>query len=185
MTSSRRTSEETALSVLSQLNQTQALIQGLLQEMRASSSEQASLKAELKQLRYNVTILSNIIRGGDGHQKPLLSEVEVLKHSDLHLDKRITTVSDVLDREIDEIAEALSKQVDNLHQQLLDAERRLEDKIGAAAKIEKEHQALVLQLQHENIKDVRLDRRQKLQILSTIIIAFISLVASAISLWKD
>jgi len=182
MASSRRTSDEAAFSVLSQLNQTQALIQTLLQEIRVSSSEQASLKSELKQLRHSVSILSNIIRGGDGHHKPLLSEVEVLKHADHHLDKRITTVSDVLDREIDEIADALSKQFDNLRKQFFDSEKRLDERIKASEQAKKEHQALVMQLQHENVKDVRLDRRQRLQILSTIVIALLSLVASAITL---
>jgi len=184
MASSRRTSDEAALSVLNQLNQTQALIQSLLQEIRIGSAEQAALKQELKQLRHSVTILSNIIRGGDGHTKPLLSEVEVLKHADHHLDKRITTVSDELDEDIDQIANALSKQVDDLKMQLTSTVQKLDARIDASKKKADEQHALAMQLQHDNIKDVRLDKRQRLQIWSTVIIAFISLVASAISLFK-
>jgi len=183
--SSRGTSDEAALSVLNQINQTQNLIQSLLKEMRDGSAEQASLKAELKQLRHSVLILSNIIRGGDGHSKPLLSEVEVLKHSDLHLDKRISTVSDVLDSEIDEVANALSKQMDELRRQHEVSIRSLEEKVEAYKK-EKDAQAVVaMQLQHDERKDLRLNKRQLFQVWSTIIIAVIAFISSAISLFRE
>jgi len=162
--------------VAAQLVQTQALIQSLLAEIHKSSASQAALKAEMKGLRYNVQVLSNIIRGGDGHNKPLLSEVEVLKHADLHLEKRMTKVVSDMEMQMDELGNAFSSIEDSLKDSISAQHKSLIADIGTT-----ETQRLHLQL--SDTKDLRLDNRQRLQIGATVVIAVLSLVGTIIALF--
>ena len=168
--------------ITAQLAQTQSLIQNLLSEIRESSVSQAALKAELKQLRYNVQVLSNIIRGGDGNNRSLISEVEVLKHADHHLDKRMTAILGELEEQIDEMANALSASTDRLQAKLEEHRKELETKLETADIKRREDEAQKMQLQLADKQDLRLDRRQRLQTYSTIAIAIISLIGSIAAL---
>lgn len=180
---SSREKQDSGISAISaQLTQTQSLIQSLLSEIRESSASQAALKAELKQLRYNVQVLSNIIRGGDGHTRPLLSEVEVLKHADHHLDKRITAAIQHMEEQLDEAGNALSASSDRLAAKLEEAKKELETKIDLAETKRREDETQKLQLQLSDKKDIRLDRRQRTQMWIGVIIAVISLIGSTLAL---
>ena len=172
MTSSRET-PEAVVAIAAQLTNTQNLIQTLLVELRTTSSGQAALKQELKQLRYNVTILSNIIRGGgDGQSKPLLSEVEILKHADLHLDKRLTACMKDLEEQISDLSVAFAKKAEDLQSKIEQAEQKRAEDVTAR-----------FQLQLEEKKDQRLDGRQRFSTWATIIIAVISLIGSLAALY--
>ena len=162
--------------VAAQLTQTQALIQSLLAEIHKSSASQAALKAEMKQLRYNVQVLSNIIRGGDGHNRPLLSEVEVLKHADSHLEKRMTKLVSEMEAEMDALGNAFSSIEDSLKDSIAAQHKSLTADIGAA-------ETQRMQLQLSDTKDLRLDKRQRLQIGATVAMAVLSLVGTIIALF--
>jgi len=168
--------------IAAQLTQTQSLIQSLLSEIRESSASQAALKSEMKQLRYNVQVLSNIIRGGDGHTKPLLSEVEILKHADHHLDKRITATITDLEEQLDEMANALSASTDRYTGALEKQRVFLEGKIDATEAHRKADETQRLQLQLSDKQDLRLDKRQRTQMWVTVVIAVISLIGSTVAL---
>ena len=168
--------------IAAQLTQTQSLIQSLLSEIRESSASQAALKSELKQLRYNVQVLSNIIRGGDGHTKPLLSEVEILKHADYHLDKRITSVLKELEEQLDEMGNAISAATDRYTEALTAQKLALEGKIDANEVKRKADETQRLQLQFSDKKDLRLDKRQRTQMWIGVVIAVISLAGSTLAL---
>lgn len=162
--------------IAAQLTQTQSLIQSLLAEIHKSSASQAALKAEMKGLRYNVQVLSNIIRGGDGHSKPLLSEVEVLKHADSHLEKRMTKVVSDMETQMDELGNAFSSIEDSLKESIAAQHKSLTADIGSA-------ETKRLQLQLSDTKDLRLDKRQRLQIGATVAMAVLSLVGTVIALF--
>ena len=180
--SSRENQDSGIAAIAAQLLQTQSLIQSLLSEIRESSASQAALNSELKQLRYNVQVLSNIIRGGDGHTKPLLSEVEILKHADHHLDKRITVAIHDLEEQLDEMANALSASTDRHAEDLAKYKAELEGKINAAETQRKADETQRLHLQLSDTKDLRLDKRQRTQMWITVIIAVISLIGSTLAL---
>jgi hypothetical protein len=180
--SSRESQDRGIAAIAAQLTQTQSLIQSLLSEIRESSASQASLKSELKQLRYSVQVLSNIIRGGDGHTKPLLSEVEILKHADHHLDKRITAMIQDMETQLDEMANALSASSDLFRDGMEKQKLLLEGKIEAAEVNRKADETQKLQLQLSDKKDLRLDKRQRTQMWITVVIAVISLIGSTLAL---
>jgi chromosome segregation ATPase len=172
-----------------QLQQTQTLLQTVLTEIRENSSEQAALSTELKSLRLNVNTLSNIIRGGDGNTKPLVLEVEMMKHADLHLDKRISAIVE----DIEEQILGLSKNIAESSARADASNKELEAKIELADKQRREWETAKLQaevatnaakLQAEvaTNNDMRLDSRTRLQTWSTIIIAVIALVSSVLTL---
>lgn len=172
-----------------QLQQTQSLLQTVLTEIRENSSEQAALNTELKTLRLNVNTLSNIIRGGDGNTKPLVLEVEMMKHADLHLDKRITAVVD----DIEEQIIGLSKNISEVMARSDASKKELEAKIELADKHRREWEAakLAAETAANNAKlqaevatnnDLRLDKRSRFQVWSTIIIAILALVSSTLAL---
>lgn len=180
--SSRERQDSGIAAIAAQLTQTQSLIQSLLSEIRESSASQAALKSEMKQLRYSVQVLSNIIRGGDGHTKPLLSEVEILKHADHHLDKRITAAIEDLENQLDEMANALSASTDRFGEAMGQQRAALEGKIDAAEAQRKSDETQRLQLQLSDKKDVRLDKRQRTQMWIGVVIAVISLIGSTLAL---
>jgi hypothetical protein len=180
--SSRESQDRGIAAIAAQLTQTQSLIQSLLSEIRESSASQASLKSELKQLRYSVQVLSNIIRGGDGHTKPLLSEVEILKHADHHLDKRITAMIADMETQLDEQANALSASSDLFRDGLEKQRNLLEGKIAAAEIQRKADETQRMQLQLSDTKDLRLDKRQRTQMWIGVVIAVISLIGSTLAL---
>jgi hypothetical protein len=182
MLSSRERQDSGITAIASQLAQTQSLIQSLLSEIRDSSASQAALKAEMKQLRYSVQVLSNIIRGGDGHTKPLLSEVEILKHADHHLDKRITAAIQDLEEQLDEMGNALSAATDRYTESMEKQRLALEGKLDATETRRKNDETQKLQLQLSDKKDLRLDGRQRTQMWITVIIAVISLIGSTLAL---
>jgi septal ring factor EnvC (AmiA/AmiB activator) len=169
--------------VTAQLTQTQGLIQNLLAEIHKSSASQAALKAELKQLRYNVQLLSNIIRGGDGHNKPLLSEVEVLKHADSHLERRMTKVVQDMESQMDELGNAFSSIEDGLKESIASQRASLEGKISEADRNRRDNDTQRMELQLLDTKDLRLDKRQRFQTLATIAIAVLSLIGTTIALF--
>lgn len=165
-----------------QLQQTQTLLQTVLAEIRQNSAEQASLNAELKNLRVHVNTLSNIIRGGDGNSKPLVLEVEMMKHADLHLDKRITAVVEDIEDQILSLAKNLTESV-----------ARTEAKIDAADKSRRDWETAKLQadVATNNAKlaadvatnnDIRLDVRSRYATRVSIIIAIISMIGTTLAL---
>lgn len=167
-----------ATAVATQLFQTQSLIQNLLSELRENSSSVATLAAELKHLRVNVQTLSNIIRGDDGNSKPLMWEVEVLKSGNLHLDKRMT-----------EIVSDYEDQILSLGKNIAETFEKLEAKFAEAASERREYETKQMELaaqernqvrqltQAESV-DLRADRRQKLTIFVSVILAVISLAGT-------
>lgn len=169
--------------VTAQLTQTQGLIQNLLVEIHKSSAAQAALKAELKSLRYNVQLLSNIIRGGDGHQRPLLSEVEILKHADTHLEKRMTKVVGDMEAQMDELGNAFSSIEDSLKESIVAQRAALEKKIAEGEVSLRADETHRMQLQLADTKDLRLDKRQRLGTIATIAIAVLSLIGTTIALF--
>jgi len=172
--------------IAAQLMQTQSLIQSLISEIHKSSAAQATLNSELKQLRYNVQVLSNIIRGDDGHAKPLLSEVETLRYAGNHLEKRMSVLTKEMDEQMDELGNALSSTTDRL-QKAIDAQRvSIEAKMDAESTQRRLDETQRLQLQFSDTQDLRLDKRQRLQTLATIMIAVISLIGTVFALFvKD
>jgi hypothetical protein len=172
-----------------QLQQTQTLIQTLLAEIRENSSEQASLNAELKNLRVLVNTLSNIIRGGDGNSKPLVLEVEMMKHADVHLDKRITAVVEDIEDQI----LSLAKNVADVREHTEISKRELEARIELADKQRRDWETAKLQadVSANNAKlqadvatsnDLRLDRRTRLSIWVGVIIAIMSMIGTTLAL---
>lgn len=187
--SSGEKSDSYVTAVATQLFQTQTLVQTLLTEIRENSAEQAALNAELKNLRLNVSTLSNIIRGGDGNTKPLVLEVEMMKHADLHLDKRITLVVEDIEEQIIGLSKNISEAVARSEASKKDIEAKIElaDKQRReweAAKLAAETAANNAKLQAEvaTNNDLRLDKRSRFQVWSTIIIAILALVSSTLAL---
>jgi hypothetical protein len=172
-----------------QLQQTQTLIQTLLTEIRENSSEQASLNAELKNLRINVNTLSSIIRGGDGNSKPLVLEVEMMKHADIHLDKRITAIVEDIEDQI----LSLAKNVADAREHTEASKRELEARIELADKQRRDWETAKLQadVSANNAKlqadvatnnDLRLDRRTRLSIWVGVVIAVMSMIGTTLAL---
>lgn len=169
MSSSRETADVTAIAA--QILSTQALMQALLTEIRTSTASQAALKQDLKSLRYSVGVLSNLVRGGDGNHKPLLSEVELLKHADEHFEKRLTALMKDLDEQVSNLTVSFANQIAALKTGAEKAEiQRRQDETARVA------------LQVEERKDVRLDKRHRLTTWTTVIIAIISLAGSIAAL---
>ena len=180
--SSGEKSDSYIAAVAMQLQQTQALIQTLLTEIRENSTEQSALNAELKNLRINVNTLSNIIRGGDGNNKPLVLEVEMMKHADLHLDKRITAV-----------VEDIEDQILSLAKNLVEATTRVEAKIDAADKSRREWETAKLNadVAANNAKlaadvstnnDLRLDSRTRFATKVGLVVAILSMIGTILAL---
>lgn len=180
--SSGEKSDSYVTAVATQLFQTQTLIQTLLSEIRENSAEQAALNAELKNLRLNVNTLSNIIRGGDGNTKPLVLEVEMMKHADIHLDKRITAV-----------VEDIEDQILSLAKNLVESVSRAEAKIEAADKSRRDWEAakLAADTATNNAKlaadvatnnDLRLDSRTRFATKASIVIAIVSMIGTILAL---
>jgi len=124
------------------------LIQALLKEIRDDTIVQAALKTEMKTLRENVSMLSNIIRGGDNGGS-LLTEVALLK------------------RQTDELEERLGGIQSGLLRQ---AEQRHAD--------EKARMAMV----HEDVKATRVEKRKRLAIYASIVVAIMSVAGTALGL---
>lgn len=175
--------------VAAQLLQTQSLIQNLLAELRENSTSVATLSAELKHLRINVQMLSNIIRGDDGNTKPLIMEVEVLKLANVHLDKRMTeVVKDFEDQVI-----SLGRNISNVSSVLEEQRKEFEEKLNAEENRRREYEtkemeirqrdrAQTLQLaQAENV-DIRADSRQRFQTWVSVLLALISLIGTVVAL---
>lgn len=180
--SSGEKSDSYVTAIAMQLQQTQTLIQTLLTEIRENSSEQASLNAELKNLRINVNTLSSIIRGGDGNSKPLVLEVEMMKHADIHLDKRMTAVVEDLEDQLVSLGKNLSSATERF-QSALDAQRiAFEAKLELADKLRREYETARLQAEVAENNDIRLDGRTRFQTWSTIVIALLALVGSTLAL---
>jgi chromosome segregation ATPase len=170
MTSSRDTLDNSALA--SQLASTHSLIQGLLKEMRDSSVEQASLKTDLKSLRYSVSMLSNIIRGGESGARSILTEVELLKKCSEDLEEQLCESVVSLNKRIEEVVGALNKQFEEIQRKMAEAEAD-----------RKTNEALKLQLQQQEVSDRRLDKRQRLATWAGIVVALIALAGSVLALF--
>jgi chromosome segregation ATPase len=169
MSSSRETANVAAIAA--QIASTQTLIQTLLHEIRSSTAAQAALKQDLKSLRHSVGVLSNLVRGDDGHSRPLLSEVELLKHADQHFEKRLTALMKDLDEQVTELTRSFANQIAELKGGMEKAEEnRRQDETARVA------------LQVEERKDIRLDKRQRFATWTTVIIAIISLAGSIAAL---
>jgi hypothetical protein len=165
-----------------QLQQTQTLIQTLLTEIRENSSDQASLAADLRNLRLNVDTLSGIIRGGDGNSKPLVLEVEMMKHADIHLDKRMTSIVEDLEDQLVSLGRNLSSSSERF-QGALDAQRiTFEAKLELSDKLRREYETARLQAEVATNNDIRLDGRARFQVWATIIIALLALIGSTLTL---
>jgi septal ring factor EnvC (AmiA/AmiB activator) len=176
--SGERSDSFAATAVATQLFQTQSLIQTLLSEIRENSSLTANLNAELKNLRLNVNTLTSIVRGGDGNNRPLVLEVEMMKHADLHLDKRITTVMEDLEDQILSLAKNLSEasaRVDT-------AKKELEAKIELADKQRRDWETAKLQADVATNNDIRLDGRTRFATWASIVIAIISMIGTILAL---
>jgi chromosome segregation ATPase len=161
-----------------QLQQTQTLIQTLLTEIRENSSLTANLNADLKHLRVNVNTLSNIIRGDDGNPKPLVMEVEMMKHADLHLDKRITAIVEDIDDQI----VSLAKNVADATNRMEASKKELEAKIELADKQRREWETAKLQAEVATNNDIRLDGRTRFGTWASIVIAIISMIGTVLAL---
>jgi len=146
--------------IAAQLASTQTLMQQLLKEIRDSSVSQASLKTELKQLRYNVTMLSNIIRGGDAGGESLLTEVALLKRG-----------ADEIEGRMDELEESVSGQLE-----------QIQSSIGSADRQRREDETSRMTLEQTAIRDDKLDKRQRLNTYATILVALIALAGSILAL---
>ena len=178
MSSEREKQDSLATAVATQLFQTQSLIQNLLAEIRESSATTASLSAELKHLRVNVQTLSNIIRGDDGNPKPLVMEVEVLKHAQLHFDKRITEIHKDIEDQILSLAKNMAEQVGKVSKALEDEEKERRAYETKQMEIAAQERLQTRQLtQAENV-DLRADSRQRLTIFVSVILAIISLAGT-------
>lgn len=187
--SSGEKSDSYVAAIAMQLQQTQTLIQTLLTEIRENSSEQSALNAELKNLRINVNTLSNIIRGGDGNSKPLVLEVEMMKHADIHLDKRITAVVEDLEDQILSLAKNLSEASGRNEANKKD----LEAKIELADKSRRDWETVrlnadvaasnaKLQADVATSNDLRLDSRTRFATKAGIIIAILSMIGTILAL---
>lgn len=169
MSSSKDKPDNSALAI--QLASTQSLIQGLLKEMRDNSVAQASLKSDLKGLRYNVSMLSNIIRGGEGGVRSVLTEVELLKKATGDLEEQVGDLTIAMAKKIDDGLQGLSAQFDNIQRKIAQDER--DRRTAETAKME---------LQQRDVSDRRLDRRARFATLATIIIAILALAGSVFAL---
>ena len=171
-------SDNYAAAVATQLFQTQNLIHTLLTEIRESSSSQAGLSAELRQLRINVNTLSNIIRGDDGNTKPIVMEVELLKRADLGFEKRMSECEASIEEQVISLGRNLSGAVERFQGALEGQRKELEAKIDLADKQEREYETAKLHAQALESNDLRLDRRSRFQTWAGIVIAVISLGGS-------
>lgn len=169
MTSSKDRPDNSALA--SQLASTQSLIQGLLKEIRDSSVEQASLKSDLKSLRHSVFMLSNIIRGGDVGTRSILTEVELLKKCTEDLEEQVGDLTIAMAKKIDDGLTALGGQVEGIQRKMSQDEAN-----------KRSDETAKLQLQQQDVSDKRLDKRQRLAIWATIIVAIIASAATILSL---
>jgi hypothetical protein len=180
--SSGEKSDSYIAAIALQLQQTQTLLQTVLTEIRENSAEQAALNTELKNLRLNVNTLSNIIRGGDGNTKPLVLEVEMMKHADLHLDKRITAVVEDIEDQILSLAKNLAESVSRTEGkiELADKQRRDWEAAKLAADVATNNAKLAADVATNN--DLRLDSRSRFATTATIIIAVVSMIGTIIGL---
>lgn len=187
--SSGEKSDSYIAAVAMQLQQTQTLIQTLLTEIRENSTEQAALSTELKNLRINVNTLSNIIRGGDGNSKPLVFEVEMMKHADVHLDKRITAVVEDIEDQILSLAKNLAEASDraDVNKKELEAKIELADKqrrewetAKLAADVATNNAKLAADVATSN--DLRLDSRTRFATKAGVIIAILSMIGTILAL---
>jgi chromosome segregation ATPase len=180
--SSGEKSDSYIAAIALQLQQTQTLLQTVLTEIRENSAEQAALNTELKNLRLNVNTLSNIIRGGDGNTKPLVLEVEVLKHADLHLDKRITAIVEDIEDQILSLAKNLAESVSRTEGKIELADKQRRDWETAKLAADTAANNAKLQAEVAITNDLRLDSRSRFATTATIIIAVISMIGTVVGL---
>lgn len=154
MSDSRDTADTRAIAA--QLASTQRLMQQLSNDIRDSSVSQASLKTELKQLRYNVQMLSNIIRGGESGGKSLLTEVELLKSGM---------------EDVETTLEGIQGQVGGI-----------EGRIGSQDAQRRADETSRMTLEQKAISDEKLDKRQRMNTYATILVALIALAGSILAL---
>lgn len=180
--SSGEKSDSYIAAVAMQLQQTQTLIQTLLTEIRENSTEQSALNVELKNLRLNVNTLSNIIRGGDGNNKPLVLEVEMMKHADLHLDKRITAVVEDIEDQILSLAKNLSEATARVEAkiELADKQRREWEAAKLAADVATNNAKLAADVAVSN--DLRLDSRTRFATKVGLVVAILSMIGTIAAL---
>jgi hypothetical protein len=171
-----------ASAVAAQLFQTQNLIQTLLVEIRENSSAQAQLNADLKYLRINVQMLLNIIRGDDGNTKPLVMEVEVLKHADIHHDKRMTEIVKDFEDQIVSLSKNLSEMTESLSEEIKAEETKRIAYETTQLQLKHAEKTQQLQLEHADKTDIRFDTRTRLQTWSTVILAILSLIGSTLAI---
>ena len=173
MTQQKATSD-TYAAIAAQLASTQQLIQTLLREIRENSSSQAALQVELKTLRRSVSVLSSIIRDGDGGKRSLVSEVDVLKIADKHHEARLSATARDLEEQVNDLSTSIAKQLEDIRDGIQGAEERRRDEVTASFK-----------LQHAERKDLRTDRRQRLATYATIVVALIALIGSVIAVFTN
>lgn len=190
MSSSGEKSDSFAVTaVATQLFQTQSLIQTLLSEIRENSSLTANLNAELKNLRLNVNTLTSIVRGGDGNNRPLVLEVEMMKHADLHLDKRITAIVEDIDDQIVSLARNVAEAANRMEAskkelegkiELADKQRREWETAKLAADVASNNAKLQAEVATNN--DIRLDGRSRFATWASIVIAIVSMIGTILAL---
>ena len=146
--------------VASSVSQTRTLMQELLRQIQDNSHSQAAVRTEMTQLRESVSMLSNIIRGGDGRNRSLLTEVELIKSRLDDMEGKFKGMSEVLSSKVDDVKSRIDAE---------DNRRRADETVR-------------MTIQQKEQADQRLDRRQRLNTYSTIIIAFISLIGSVLAL---
>lgn len=170
--SSLRESSGRSAAIGAQLASTQTLIQSLLKEIRDNAVAQAELQTDLKGLRKNVTSLSSIIRGGDGQNSPLISEVALLKQSVDSLSRQVSEVENDLYGEIKDLRESFDRYKSEYHKD----QREMVSKRA-------ETETNLLKIKQDEKKDTRLDKRQRFATWATIIVALISLAGSTVALF--
>jgi tRNA A-37 threonylcarbamoyl transferase component Bud32 len=166
-----------------QMQVTQTLVQNLLSEIRENSSKQSELNSEIKSLRMNVSTLSNIITGGNGNtSKSLVIEVEMMKHADFHLDKRMTAIVEDMEDQILSLCKNLSSVSDKFQESMASQKSSFESKLELSDKVRREYETARLQTQVAENNDIRLDGRARFQTISTVVIALLALAGSLLTL---
>lgn len=178
MSSSKEKQDNNASAVALQLFQTQSLMQTLLSEIRENSTLTANVNADMRNLRLNVDSLHNIIRGGDGNNRPLVLEVEMMKHADIHLDKRVTAIVEDVDDQVLSLAKNVAEAVGRMEA----IKKDIEAKFELIDKQRRDLETAKLNAEVEVGKDIRLDGRTRFATWATIIIAALSLTGTIVAL---
>lgn len=173
------------------LNRLAASLENLLDELKESQVEFATIKSELAVLHNSVQILSKIVRDGDGNMS-ILTKIalleqkidDILKWQDRHQETHQRLKGDIVS--LNEDIEELQRQLALIGVKLVNYDKQLDEydkQLAADERAEQEEVSKQLELAHEERLAVRQLRTERQKFLLKIIAAIIAAIVAFLAGW--